>query len=210
MKCQQCGVEIAPGAAFCQSCGRELAPAKPQEPSAKERLAPAATRRGAEGDREVVLWEGRYSKLAMLGAWVAAGVLTLAGITAGAMLGISSKGWWIVVASIVVMWAYFLLRLLYLQYTVRYSLTNQRFIHERGLLWRQIDRIETIDIDDVIVQQGPIERMMGVGTVRLVSSDQTTPEFEVIGIEDVRRVATIIDDARRQERRKRAVHIESF
>jgi hypothetical protein len=62
----------------------------------------------------------------------------------------------------------------------------------------------------VTVQQGPVERMLGVGSVRIVSSDQSTPEFHLIGIEDVRTVAGLIDDARRKERRKRGVHIESI
>jgi membrane protein YdbS with pleckstrin-like domain len=83
-------------------------------------------------------------------------------------------------------------------------------MHERGLLWRRQDRIETIDIDDVAVEQGPIARMLGVGTVRLTSSDRSTPEFLLAGIEDVRNVATMIDNARRTERRKRGLHIESI
>jgi hypothetical protein len=51
--------------------------------------------------------------------------------------------------------------------------------------------------------------MLGIGTVRLLSSDQSTPQFSIVGIEDVRNVAMMIDDARRQERRKRGLHIES-
>jgi membrane protein YdbS with pleckstrin-like domain len=107
------------------------------------------------------------------------------------------------------MWIFLLLRLIYLQLSVHYTLTSQRFIHERGLLWRQQDRIETIDVDDVTVQQGPVQRMLGIGTVRITSSDRTTPEFMIVGIENVRQVAAMIDETRRAERRKRGVHIES-
>jgi membrane protein YdbS with pleckstrin-like domain len=88
-------------------------------------------------------------------------------------------------------------------------MTNQRLIHEHGLLWRQTDRIEAIDIDDVTVTQGPIARMVGVGNVKIVSSDQSTPLFYLRGIDDAREVATMIDEIRRKERRKRGVHIES-
>jgi hypothetical protein len=52
--------------------------------------------------------------------------------------------------------------------------------------------------------------MLGVGTVRITSSDRSTPEFVLVGIEDVRKVAVLIDEARRNERRKRGVHIESI
>ena len=108
------------------------------------------------------------------------------------------------------MWIVLLLRLIYLQLSIRYTLTSQRFIHERGLLWRQQDRIETIDIDDVTVQPGA-RRSECSASARCgsSSSDQSTPEFLLVGIEDVRKVATMIDEVRRKERRKRGVHIES-
>jgi len=51
--------------------------------------------------------------------------------------------------------------------------------------------------------------MLGIGTVRVASSDQTTPQFNIVGIEDVKKVATLIDEARRQERRKRGLYVES-
>ena len=145
----------------------------------------------------------------MLGSWAAAGAFTLLALIVGVVADLESRGWMILAAIIAAVWVGLVIRLFYLQYTVHYSLTSQRFIHERGLLWRQTDRIETIDIDDVTVRQGPIERMFGVGTVRVVSSDRTTPQFAVVGIEDVRRVATLIDNARRDERRKRGLHIET-
>jgi membrane protein YdbS with pleckstrin-like domain len=210
MKCQHCGAEVLEGAAFCQSCGKSLRSAPPAPPIGKEHFAAAVgNRQRPDDDREAVLWEGQFSKLAMIGAWVGAGTFTLAAVVVGAMAGFDGQSWTIAVGLIIAVWFVLLLRLLYLQYTVHYSLTTQRFVHERGLLWRQVDRIETIDIDDVTVSQGPIERMLGVGTVRVMSSDKTSPEFQLVGIEDVRRVATIIDEARRNERRKRGLHIES-
>ncbi len=212
MKCQHCGAVVTEGAAFCQACGKSLKPAAAAAESSpgKAHLTSGAKRPPPEDDKESVLWEGKFSKLAMIGAWLSAGAFTLAVVIGGAVYGLDGRGWGIAVGIIVAVWAALLLRLLYLQYTVHYSLTNQRFVHERGLLWRQVDRIETIDIDDVTVRQGPVERMLGIGTVRVMSSDQTTPEFLLVGIEDARRVATIIDDARRAERRKRGVHIESI
>jgi membrane protein YdbS with pleckstrin-like domain len=207
MQCQHCGAAVTEGSAFCHACGKSL-PGEAASPGASH-LAPGARRPRPEDDKEEVLWEGQFSKLAMIGAWLAAGAFTLAVVVGGAVYRLDGRGWGIAAGIIVAVWAVLLLRLLYLQYTVQYSLTTQRFVHERGLLWRQVDRIETIDIDDVTVRQGPIERMLGIGTVRVMSSDQTTPEFLLVGIEDARRVATIIDDARRAERRKRGVHIES-
>lgn len=206
MNCQHCGAAVVEDAAFCQSCGEPL-----NEDAAtpgKERFV-AATRRKPDSDREEALWSGHFSKLAMIGYWISAGALTVAVLVVALVWQFSGRAWGISLALLAAAWIILALRLLYLQYTTRYELTNQRLIQERGLLWRQVDRIETIDIDDVTFKQGPIERMFGVGTLRLMSSDLSTPEFYIVGIEDVRNVATIIDNARRAERRKRGLHIES-
>jgi membrane protein YdbS with pleckstrin-like domain len=206
MKCQHCGAAVVDGAAFCQSCGEPLSGAA--DTPGKERFV-AATRRKPDSDREETLWEGHFSKMAMIGYWVGAAAVTIAILVVALMWQFSGRAWGISLAIVAALWIVLALRLFYLQYTVRYQLTNQRLLHERGLLWRQIDRIETIDIDDVTFQQGPIERMFGVGSLRVISSDRSTPEFYIVGIEDVRNVATTIDNARRAERRKRGVHIEA-
>jgi membrane protein YdbS with pleckstrin-like domain len=208
MKCQQCGAEVAAGAAFCSACGAQLTAGSPESLSPRQRLNPAA-RSYDPDDPETVLWEGRYSKLAMIGAWVGAGVITLAIVVAGVLVPFEGAMWTWATIAIAALWIVLVLRLLYQQLSIRYSMTNQRLIHEHGLLWRQTDRIEAIDIDDVTVNQGPIARMVGVGNVRIVSSDQSTPEFYLRGIDDARSVATMIDEVRRKERRKRGIHIES-
>jgi membrane protein YdbS with pleckstrin-like domain len=207
MKCQQCGAEVVPGAAFCQACGAPLSQAAPKATAVKKPLGAAAAVEPDESEQ--VLWEGRFSKLPMLGGWVAAGAFTLAVLIFGWAASLTGPQWFWALAAIAVAWIGMLLRLVYRQFRIRYTLTNQRLIHERGLLWRQMDRIEAIDVDDVQFVQGPIERLVGVGTIHVISSDQSTPQFNLVGIEDVRRVATLIDDVRRKERRKRAVHIES-
>jgi hypothetical protein len=51
--------------------------------------------------------------------------------------------------------------------------------------------------------------MFGIGTVRITSSDQSHPELSLPGIENVQAVAGQIDDARRKERRRRGLYIES-
>jgi uncharacterized membrane protein YdbT with pleckstrin-like domain len=107
-------------------------------------------------------------------------------------------------------WGLMFLVLAYRRLSVRYRLTTFRLFHESGLLSRTTDRIEAIDIDDVRVHQGLIERMLGVGTVKIRSSDQTDPELHLPGIEDVRAVADLIDNTRRAERERRGMHIESI
>jgi hypothetical protein len=49
-----------------------------------------------------------------------------------------------------------------------------------------------------------------VGTIHISSSDRTHPELLLLGIDDVKRVADLIDDVRRKERRQRGLHIEAI
>jgi membrane protein YdbS with pleckstrin-like domain len=220
MKCKQCGAEIVQGAAFCQACGvavgsaanampQPLAPELPLgDPSPGKARLTTPMMSGTGDDSEQVLWRGRFSVLAMIGEWLGGAIITVAAIIIGVVAGFTSSAWWWTVGALAVVWGALVLRLLYKQMSIRYELTNQRFIHERGILWRVIDRVEAIDIDDVAVQQGPVERMLGVGSVLVRSSDASTPQLLVEGIDDVRQVATMIDDARRKERRKRGVYVE--
>ena len=94
--------------------------------------------------------------------------------------------------------------------SVHYQLTTQRFIHKSGILKRVTDRIEVIDIDDVTYEQGIVQRMLGVGKIRITSSDRSHPELVLSGINDVATIADLIDDTRRAERRRRGVHIETI
>lgn len=220
MKCPQCDAQLAADAAFCHRCGASLtttaSPSRqaPREtegdrPQLRRGVPPLPFGSGQGDEQEDILWQGQFSKLAMIGAWIAGGVFTIGVAVVGVFASFTGIAWAIAIAVIAVVWVGLVLRLLYLQLSLHYYLTNQRFIHEHGLLWREVDRIETIDIDDVAVKQGPIERMLGIGSVLLTSSDASTPSFSLQGIEDVRRVASLIDDARRKERRRRGMYIES-
>jgi hypothetical protein len=52
--------------------------------------------------------------------------------------------------------------------------------------------------------------MMGVGTIKITSSDRGDPQLVLKGIDDVKRVASLLDEARRAERSRRGVYIESI
>ena len=99
--------------------------------------------------------------------------------------------------------------LAYRKLNVNYELTTQRFVHRSGILRRITDRIEAIDMDDVSFEQGIIERLLNVGTIRVISSDRSHPELVLCGIEDVARIAKLIDDTRHKERLRRGLHIEA-
>lgn len=209
MQCPHCGEQIASQAKFCPECGEKLSASAKAVPSSPQQKMRSAANRGDDVGPEELLWEGSYSKWAMIGAWSAAGIASLAAIVVGLFTSATGPVWLAILGGIAVVWLALIANYFYLRFSRHYTLTNQRFTHMRGLLWRQTDRIETIDIDDVAFTQGPVERMFGIGTVRITSSDQSHPELSLPGIENVQAVASQIDDARRKERRRRGLYIES-
>ena len=157
-------------------------------------------------DPEVELWQGRYSAKAMIGTWVTCGALTIVGIVAAVLAAAAGLA---IVAAVGLLWLYSLAMLAYRRLSVRYRLTNQRFFHETGVLSRTTNRIEVIDMDDITYRQGLVERMFGVGSILISSSHRTHPEMWMRGIDDVARVAGLVDASRRKERLRRGMFIES-
>lgn len=170
----------------------------------------AARNREATDSPEEAIWSGGYSHLAMVGTWFACGLGSVIALVAAFALSLTAAGVGYTLLAVLAVWAFFGLLYAYRRFSVRYRLSTQRLIHEAGLLWRTVDRVELIDIDDVTYRQDPVERMFGVGTIVLASSDRTTPELPMPGIANVRKIADQIDDARRAERRSRGLHIETI
>ena len=147
----------------------------------------------------------------MIGSWIVAGLVTIGGIVILAATPWRSNGtaWLVLVIALVILWLWLVGLMVYRKMAIHYELSSQRLKHREGILIRKQDRIELIDIDDVMYRQGPIQAMMGVGNITVRSSDTSHPELIMYGIADIRQVADMIDDARRAERRKRGLHIEA-
>jgi hypothetical protein len=73
---------------------------------------------------------------------------------------------------------------------------------QRGIISVTQDRLELIDIDDITVEQSFVDRMLGIGTIIIRSSDTSDPVLPLIGIDGVQNVADILDKARRKKRAK--------
>ena len=107
------------------------------------------------------------------------------------------------------MWGYPAILLMYRRLSIRYRLTSQRFFHEKGILRHVTDRIEMIDMDDISFDQTILQRIVKVGTIHISSSDRSHPILDIHGIENVKEVFSKMDQARRNERIRRGLHIES-
>ncbi len=184
---------------------------KPDRPIEKFKEATQSSRESAISEPERTLWKGRYTAKTMIGTWLG---LVIVSIVVPLVLAFSpfrgqSYVWMIFSVLLFTGWLWAAgiaaVRIL----GDHYELTSQRLKHRTGILFRKVHRIELIDIDDVMFEQGPVQAMLGLGAINLRSSDSSHPELCLRGIDEVRRVADIIDDARREERRKRGLHIES-
>ena len=164
--------------------------------------------RSAPNEPEHDLWRGGFSPKAMIGYWLVAAVVTIVAVVAGVILT-NATAWIVALAIAFAVWAAFALYLLYQRMSVEYQLTTQRLFHRSGILTRVTNRVEVIDIDDVQFTQGIVERLLGVGTIRILSTDVSDPKLILRGIDDVKNVADTIDKVRREERRRRGLHIET-
>lgn len=209
MKCSACAAEIGEDVSFCPKCG--TAQDGVTAPTAGAGIRAAAEKVNKKGDEpEESLWQGGFSGKAMVGTWLGCVVATLALSVVAFAMSITGIGAVVVTTVICLVWVYAVGYYIYRRLGIEYELTNQRFIHKSGILVRTTDRIEVIDIDDVTYRQGIVERALGVGTILLESSDRTHPTLILSGIDDVQRVAGLIDDVRRKERRRRGIHIEQI
>ena len=222
MNCPMCGVEVVEHAAFCHQCGARLEGADDdgatetaradladaEETSVAGRFRQTAASRESRSDVEQQLWTGTYCPQTMVGSYALAAAVAIASIVIGVMVAHTAVTWILVIGNVMFLAGVYL-RYMYQRINVRYLLTTQRFVHEVGVLRRVTDRIEVIDFDDITVEQGPVERLLGIGKIRITSSDRTHPEIRLPGIDNVRHVAALMDDARRDERRRRGLYVES-
>jgi uncharacterized membrane protein YdbT with pleckstrin-like domain len=179
--------------------------------NAKDQFVNAANEKregGSDDLNEVDLWQGGYHPKAMFGGWLTCIAASIGIIVAAAMF--EPLTWGIATVIIAILWTIAILRYAYFRLSVYYELTTQRLSHREGILKITTHRIEVIDIKDVVFTQGIVERIFGVGTIRVASSDLSHPSLTMFGIDDVRKVAGLIDDTRRKERKRRALHIESI
>jgi hypothetical protein len=89
--------------------------------------------------------------------------------------------------------------------TTRYKLTNERLIITRGFIGKHVEELELYRVNDVSMKQSIIERMFGLGDVRLETTDATTPEPQMQDIKNPERVKDLVRQAARAERQRRRV-----
>jgi membrane protein YdbS with pleckstrin-like domain len=70
--------------------------------------------------------------------------------------------------------------------TVRYRIGNYRIDFERGIFSKSIDTLELWHVDDLSFHQSFLARLFGVGTITVMSNDNTTPKLNLRGLPNPR------------------------
>lgn len=163
---------------------------------------------------ESPLWRGRadwkhYMGLVLLGFSIVLVVEVLlvytgtaTGLSAGWAVLIGALAALMVVACVASVIAYRILN-------THYELTSQRLFIVRGILSQTRDQSELIRIDDVRVHQSLVDRIFGLGTVEVISTDATDNDARIVGVADAKAVAEHIR-ARMRTLRSKSLFIENL
>jgi uncharacterized membrane protein YdbT with pleckstrin-like domain len=73
-----------------------------------------------------------------------------------------------------------------------YRITSQRILIESGVFSKQIEEIDMRTVGDLEFRQGLFERLLGIGTVTIVSSDRTADRIRLMGLERPRDLRELI------------------
>jgi uncharacterized membrane protein YdbT with pleckstrin-like domain len=90
-----------------------------------------------------------------------------------------------------------------------YRLTPDRLEYQRGLLGRKVDNIDLFRVMDYQMERSIIDRLFGIGTIKLLTSDKTNPELLLYKIKNPKRVFEILAKATfTTDRKSNIVHLE--
>ena len=156
---------------------------------------------------EESLWVGRTSWKhfgGLIAAW-SLGSLLLLVVTVG-WLG----AWWkLTFAAIFLAAVAVVARIAVTVFSTRYELTTERLFIERGLLSLTRDQTELIRVDDVRVRKRLMDRIFGLGSIDVLSTDVTDRSLVIEGVADADRVAELVRTYMRKARKK-SLFIESL
>jgi membrane protein YdbS with pleckstrin-like domain len=178
-------------------------------------LPPDGTRGGESTQAERTAWVGRthwkhYAGRLVL--WLAAVVLVAIGV---GWIAESSDalGWrgafWIDVAVFGATGAWVLGGVAWRIFSCRYRLTSQRLFVERGILSQTIDQTELVRVDDVQIRKSLLDRVFGLGSILVASTDATDRQLTIIGVREPDRLAELIR-ANTRDMRRGSLYVESI
>ena len=151
--------------------------------------------------QEETLWQGTPSWTLLLGhfagiVFVLIAIPLLARLFAASMdfekaAGMIRFGWFATAILVFIQALALLVAWIRLRSTM-YRVTNQRVIVEEGIFSKKVDEIDLRYVDDSNFSQSLADRILGIGNVTLMSSDESSPRYMLRSIKDPRGVRELI------------------
>lgn len=93
----------------------------------------------------------------------------------------------------------------------RYSVSKDRFFISRGFISVKDDEVRLYRIMDISLERSFLQRLVGVGTIRICSGDKTMGDFEIKNIKKPKQTKELISDLVEKQRDiKRVVNRENM
>ena len=169
--------------------------------TASPERAPAAPRSTAASSSDELLWSGSPSQ--WLNFWWFLAFLVVFGCYLAIALATVGVGWMasplLLAPLAAIAWKWLGLKL------VRYELTQERIRVRSGVFTRHLEEIEIYRVKDTELSIPLWQRLVGIGTLRVISSDHTNPNLPLRGIADPESVRERIRAACEAVRRARGV-----
>ena len=118
--------------------------------------------------------------------------------------------WGVVLLPVFLLGVLLWLRVWYLVSSTRYRLTTQRLFVQTGLVAKKLEEVELFRVKDVTLNQGILQRLLGVGNVVVLSTDDTTPRLELAGILNPIEVKEQIRNAFRAARQREGMRMAEY
>lgn len=196
--CPYCGEAIKVAAIKCKHCGADIGQPRP--------IAQQANPLYDARDTEAVIFEGPVSQWTNLGTFVLSGIIALGGLIlcfVPDVPAVAALGVW-AFAALLAFAAWFKVRFLV------YRVTTERVEIERGWIGKRIENLDMFRVLDVRLNIGLFDRLVGIGNVKVISSDKTTPSVIIRGLPNARMVYDRLKrEAVRADRRRGVVHVET-
>ena len=223
--CPYCAETIRYAAVKCRFCGEFLSGAKHSqgiEDKSEESKEDSESREGGG-----VLWSGRPSVFALMGTCLKIGCFTvlcwviykypvtlLVTYVPNAKVKIEQlapvEAWIdlsVLVLGLAAMFALFW-KLLALK-SIHYEITPDRIEWSRGIFDRKVDNIDMFRVVDLKLRRSLLECLLGIGTVIVLTSDESDPQFEFKHVRRCRKLYDTLKEAGlNADKTRNVIHME--